>query len=345
MVHCHNLHGFGLTSHFDLGWLPELSLRKPVVLTLHDAWLLAGHCAHSLGCERWKTGCGDCPDLAIYPGVRRDHTAANWRRKQAVFLNSRFFLAAPCRWLLSKVEGSMLKPAIIESKVIPHGVDLNTFKPRNRQQLRRVLGLPNDAMIVLFVAQFGSANPFRDFGTLESALARLADRPMHARPLLLCIGGDSASRIHRAIDQRNLPFVRDQRTLADYYGVADVYVHPAREDTFPSTILEAMACGLPTVATNVGGIPEQVVDYRVAAKETATGILFERGNAEELAARLSMILENERLRSMLGSNAAARCREHFSLQLCLTRYESFFSEILDDRERSGQSRGECRQPS
>ena len=58
IVHCHNLHG----EYFDLHALEWLSARVPVVITMHDAWLLSGHCVHSLGCGRWETGCGKCPD-------------------------------------------------------------------------------------------------------------------------------------------------------------------------------------------------------------------------------------------------------------------------------------------
>src|SRR5262245_59012697 len=85
ILHCHNLHG----SYFDLRALPWLSQQVPVVLTLHDAWLLSGHCAHSFDCQRWQTGCGQCPDLAIPPAIRRDATAYNWRRKRDVYTKSR----------------------------------------------------------------------------------------------------------------------------------------------------------------------------------------------------------------------------------------------------------------
>jgi hypothetical protein len=54
------------------------------MLTLHDAWLLSGHCAHSFDCQRWKTGCGECPDLDVYPASPRDATACNWRRKREI---------------------------------------------------------------------------------------------------------------------------------------------------------------------------------------------------------------------------------------------------------------------
>lgn len=81
VVHCHNLH----TAYFDLRTLSALSRRVPVILTVHDEWLLTGHCAYTLECDRWKTGCGMCPDLQIYPAISRDATAYNWRRREKYF--------------------------------------------------------------------------------------------------------------------------------------------------------------------------------------------------------------------------------------------------------------------
>src|SRR5262245_46854280 len=78
VIHGHNLHG----AYFDLRALPWLSHRVPIVLTLHDAWLLSGHCAHSLDCDRWLIGCGHCPDLTLDPPVRRDAYAHKFRRSR-----------------------------------------------------------------------------------------------------------------------------------------------------------------------------------------------------------------------------------------------------------------------
>src|SRR5215470_18039874 len=97
LVQCYNLHG----GYFDLPALQWLCQRRPVVLDLYDAWLLSGHCAHSFSCDRWKLGCGQCPDLTIYPPIHRDATAFNWRRKQQIFARSRLFVSTPCQWLMN----------------------------------------------------------------------------------------------------------------------------------------------------------------------------------------------------------------------------------------------------
>jgi hypothetical protein len=112
IVHCYNLHG----GYFDLRILPALSRRQPVILDLRDAWLLSGHCAHSLGCDRWRSGCGDCPDLGLYPSLPRDGTAFNWRRKQQIFSNSDVFVVTPSQWMLQKVRESMLAPNVRDAR-------------------------------------------------------------------------------------------------------------------------------------------------------------------------------------------------------------------------------------
>ena len=77
IVHCFNLHG----DYFDLRALSWMSTKAPVVVDLRDAWLLSGHCAHSFDCDRWKIGCGKCPDLNLYPALSRDGRSSRRLRR------------------------------------------------------------------------------------------------------------------------------------------------------------------------------------------------------------------------------------------------------------------------
>ncbi len=133
LVHGHNLHG----GYFDLRTLATLSRKVPVALTLHDEWLLTGHCAYTLGCDRWRTGCGSCPDLTIYPAIRRDATAANWAAKRRIYADSRLAISAPSRWLLDRASASSLAEGATSMRVIPNGVDTSRFKPGDRMPPER----------------------------------------------------------------------------------------------------------------------------------------------------------------------------------------------------------------
>jgi len=314
ILHCHNLHG----GYFDLRALPSLSHQVPTVLTLHDAWLLSGHCAHSFDCDRWKTGCGNCPDLSIYPGIRRDATAYNWRRKAEIYRKSRLYVVTPCQWLMDKVDQSMLKPGIVASRVIPNGVNLEVFHPEERDSARRELGLSVDATILLFAANGIRKNIWKDYQTLRSALAEIAKDGSNV--LCVALGETAPSEWIDGIEIRFIPYQKDPGQVALYYQAADLYLHPARADTFPTTVLEALACGTPVVASAVGGIPEQVIDDR-------TGFLVPVGDARALAGRVLALLVDEGLRLRMGQTAAEDAARRFGMERMVGEYLAFYDEI------------------
>jgi glycosyltransferase involved in cell wall biosynthesis len=333
IVHCHNLHD----AYFDLRTLPWLSRQVPVVLTLHDAWLLSGHCAHSFDCARWKIGCGHCPDLSIYPAVRRDATAHNWRRKRRIYARSRLYVASPSRWLMKKVEESMLAPGVVEGRVIPNGVDVSVFHPADRQAARAVLQLPPEVTVLLFIAHRFQRTPWKDYPTLQAAVARVAGRVPSQKILFVALGEEApAARIGDA-EVRLVPFEKDPERVARYYQAADVYVHAARAEAWGLTITEALACGIPVVATAVGGIPEQVTSLRDVPRQTggppngldrATGVLVPPGDIEAMAEAVATLLENAALRRRLGENASRDAVVRFGLDEQITRYLAWYAELL-----------------
>jgi len=320
VVHLHNLHG----GYFDLRYLPELSHSVPTVVTLHDAWLLAGHCAHSLDCERWRTGCGGCPYLNLPMRVRRDRTAINWRIKQAIYRRSRLYIATPSRWLMDKVEQSMLTEGIVEARVIPNGVDTAVFCPGDRLAARRALGLPIDADILLFTGHGIQTNPWKDMPTILAAIERLnTRRATNERPLIfLALGQQMPQRPLGQVCLRGLPYTDDATTVAQHYRAADVYVHAARADTFPMAVLEAMACGTPVIATAVGGIPEQVEDGH-------TGLLVPLGDDAALADAIDHLLNDAELRAELERAGAERVRRHYDLRRTIDTYFQWYETLFE----------------
>jgi glycosyltransferase involved in cell wall biosynthesis len=326
LLHLHNLHSPG--GFFDLRQLPALSAQIPTVITLHDAWLLAGHCAHSLACDRWRTGCGQCPDLAIYPPIPRDATAANYQRKRRILAQSRLHVITPSRCLMDKVKDSILQPAVASAHVIPNGVDLTIFHPADRARARDTLNLSQDATILLFAANGIRSNPFKDYKLLRAALGRVAANWQGARLLVLALGESGPDEhLAESVTIRHLPFTPDEREVARHYQAADLYLHPARADTFPTTVVEALACGLPVVATAVGGIPEQIT-------ESQTGHLTPPGDAAAFAdAILALLRSPDRLRHMAAS-ALAAARQRFDLQAQVDAYLTLYKEVLVATPRS-----------
>lgn len=316
ILHLHNLHG----GYFDPRAIENLSTQVPVVLTLHDAWLLSGNCAHSFGCERWKIGCGQCPDITLYPGLKVDSTALNWQRKKSIFENSRIYIATPSQWLMNKVYDSILAPAIAEAKVIPNGVDTSIFHPANKQEVRKALGLPLNEPIILFVANSVKSNIFKDYESLEKAMDMIGIN--HSSPVhFIALGEGGPAETKGVVTVHHVPRMTDAALIAKYYQAADMYVHATKADTFPTTILEAMASGLPVVASDVGGIPEQV-------DSGITGLLVPMGSPQAFAEAIALLLSRPQLRQTMGEAGLEKVRRIYTLEMQIDNYLNWYQKIL-----------------
>ncbi len=331
-MHLHNLHG----TYFDLRALPPLSRELPVVVTLHDMWLLTGHCAHAVGCPLWQTGCAVCP---CPPRRHRAGPAAvsrNWRRKKEILQRCRLSVITPSQWLMDRVAESYLGPAVREGRVIPNGVDVAIFHPGERGRARAQLELPAHAWILLFSAHEARRNPWKDYECVRRAAAALAERATPRQTILLVLGDDGGPAQEGLLAVRHIPYVADDRVVADYYRAADLYLHAAHADTFPTTILESLACGTPVVATAVGGIPEQVKSLSLpipgalgrGAREDATGVLTRPGDFQAMAEAGLYLLQEEELRGQISRNARREATRCFTSERQAQEYLRFYETVL-----------------
>lgn len=317
LIHAHNLHG----GYFDLSSIAELSNQIPIVLTLHDEWTFTGHCSYTLGCDRWEIGCGNCPHLDIYPAIRRDGSAYNWQRKREIYSRSKLYLSASSRWLLDRALRSMMKHAVVESRVITYGIDLKVFKPGDKHTAREELGLPQEAQILLFIANKTYSNPFKDYATMEDATRRIAAGSANRETVFISLGEErKEQRIGSAV-LRYVGFLSDPEKVARFYQASDLYLHAAKSEAFGLVMVEAQACGVPVVATAVGGIPEVVEDGH-------TGFLVHQGDSEAMAARALQLLNDEPLRKRMSEQAINTARRRFCLERHVDDYLNWYQEIL-----------------
>jgi glycosyltransferase involved in cell wall biosynthesis len=233
---------------------------------------------------------------------------------------------------MDRVEHSILAEACVDRKVIPYGIDLDVFKPTDKRAARSRLGLPQDRPVLLFAAVGLTSNPWKDYDSLIAALHILGQRELAVE--VIALGEEGTTERHGAATIRFVPYERSADTVAAYYQAADLYVHPARVDTFPNVVLEALACGTPVVATAVGGIPEQVRGLSVGigarndlnrfAPDEATGVLCELGNVAQLAQAIERVVTSTSQLAQMGSNAARDARQRFALTQMVNRYASWF---------------------
>lgn len=316
IIHCHAL----CWGYFDLRLLPKLNKQIPIVITHHDAWLISGSCLHSFDCTRWKTGCGQCPNLPHKNLLHQDGTAKNWNKKYEIFKKCHLYVVTPCQWLMDMVNQSMMKEGIIASKVIPNGVDLNFFFPSSQKNARIKLSLPLDKKILLFVGANMRNSLWKDYKTLLSTIEEISSFGM--KVICLVLGEKSPSIYLNETEIRFIPYTSDPQKVASYYNAADIYVHPARVDTFPTVILEALACGTPVVASAVGGIPEQIIEGK-------TGFLVPSGNSPLMARKIMYLLENSEDMQQMGHHAADDAANRFGLERMVKEYIQVYDEILN----------------
>jgi glycosyltransferase involved in cell wall biosynthesis len=147
VLQLHNLH----SGFFNYLALPKLTQHKPAVWTLHDMWALTGHCSYSYECDRWKSGCGQCPHPETYPAIKVDNTHLEWKLKSWVYGQSNLAIVAPSSWLVKQAQQSILNRFAIHH--IPHGIDTSLYQPLDPQKCRHLLGIPTDKRhVLLFVA-------------------------------------------------------------------------------------------------------------------------------------------------------------------------------------------------
>lgn len=265
IIHLHNLHGYYINIEILFEYLAKVN--KPVVWTLHDCWAFTGHCAYFdfVGCDRWRTGCFNCPQKGTYPkSIGIDNSRENYQMKKTLFQSiEKMVIVTPSNWLAGLVKQSFLSKYPV--KVIPNGIDLSIFKP-TKSNFREKYRL-QDKIIILGVANIWEKRKgLDDFITLANEIDE---------KYKIVLVGLNSEQI-KEIPQNLIGLERTESVeeLVEIYSAADVFLNPTYEDNFPTTNLEALACGTPVITYDTGGSPESLDDN--------CGIVVEKNNFVQL---------------------------------------------------------------
>jgi glycosyltransferase involved in cell wall biosynthesis len=311
------------------GFLPMRTLAKinlPMVWTLHDMWSFTGGCHYSGDCNHFQDACGSCPQL----GSRtvNDLSARNLRAKRHAFERKKVQIVSPSNWLAEAARKSSLFRQF-DISVIPYGIDPKAFRPIDRRTARDVLGLPQDARIALFGAVNATRDDRKGFSLLCSAIGELARDGARADNMQLVVFGSSEPRDppELGIPVRFLGKLSDDASLACLYSSADVLVLPSRQENLANAVIEAMACGTPAVAFDIGGNSDLVEHMK-------TGYLVKPFDTSDLAAGISWLLgDRDRLKAI--SEAVRReCERKYDLDVVCAQYEDVYRKAVAACERS-----------
>lgn len=314
VLNFHNLH----SDYFNYLSIPRLTRDKPAVLTLHDMWSFTGHCAYSFNCDRWKSGCGNCPSLESCPSTGRDNTRIEWKLKRWSYNRSNLTIVSPSKWLANLVTESLLSNFPVYH--IPNGVDTDTYQPLEPEMCRSALGIPIKKRVILFMAH-GLKDLRKGADLLTSALQKLPNS-MKSDILLVIIGeGGSTLSSLPDIQTMSLGYIGGDRFKAIAYSAADIFICPTRADNLPVVLQESMACGTPMVSFDVGGVPELV-------RPNLTGLLAKAEDANDFSAKIVQLLCDRQMRERMSHICRETALEEYSINLQAKRYVSVYGKIL-----------------
>ncbi len=311
----------------NLHWINEAFLQvenlakldKPLVWTLHDMWAFTGGCHYTQGCNKYEDFCGSCPQLSSTRNW--DLSRWVWHRKSQSWSKINFTIVALSSWLAKCARSSNLfQNQRIE--LIPNGIDTQKYKPTSRDVARKLLNLPLDKKLILFGSLHATSDKRKGFYLLQPALQQLSQSRWNDKLELAIFGSSKPSNPPElGFPTHYLGQFNDDLSLALVYCAADVFVLPSAEDNLPNTVMEALACGIPCVAFNIGGMPDLI-------EHQQNGYLAQPYHIEDLAQGIAWILENQERYQKISHRAREKVEHEFTLAIQARRYSALFEDII-----------------
>lgn len=316
VIHLHWVNQ-GMLSLKDIRKIIE---KKPVVWTMHDIWPATAICHLTLDCEAFKSACHHCKYLPG-GGSKNDLSARIWKRKEQMLSGKRITFVACSKWL----EGEARQSALLKGQrvtCIPNPIDPQFRCYGDKRQARQHLQLPQDKKLVLFVSQ-RVTNENKGMSYLIDACHLLAEQhpEMRQTTAVVVLGGQGdAFKDRLDFPVYSLGYVNNTDRIIDIYNAADVFVLPSLSDNLPNTIMEAMACGVPCVGFQVGGIPE-MIDHQ------ENGYVAAFRQADDLARGIRYVLNDADYQS-LSKNCVKKVATHYSQQSVANKYNKVYNEAI-----------------
>lgn len=271
VIHLHNIHGYYINVKILFDYLKTCG--KKIIWTLHDCWSFTGHCTYFeyINCNKWKGGCKSCRQKSEYPArIGPDFSKRNYRIKKKIFTQiPNMILVTPSDWLKKLVGQSFMKEYRVQ--VIHNGVDTTVFKPRINDIHEKYHC--HNKKIVLGVAAIWDRR--KGLSTFIELAKYLSDA---YQIILIGLSKDQIKQLPSNII--GIEKTDSVKELTEFYTAANVFVNPTLEDNYPTTNLEAIACGTPVITYKTGGSIESAKMY---------GKVVEKGNIEEIIEAIKTI--------------------------------------------------------
>ena len=261
IIHLHNIHGYFINYKVLFTFLKEF--KGAVMWTLHDCWAFTGHCTHfePHACEQWKTQCQKCPAIKDYPKSHLlDNSRLNFKKKKKTFNQvDQLHMVPVSVWLGNHLSKSFLSKK--NTTVIKNGINLDLFKQRKESN-----SFPHKKIILGVASVWDKNKGLYDFIKMQALL--------EANEQIVLVGLNDKQIQSLPKGMIGISRTSNLNELIDLYNSADCYMNLTHADSYPTTIMEAMACGTPVITYNTGGCAEMV-------EESGVGAVIEKKNYTE----------------------------------------------------------------
>lgn len=307
VIHLHNIHGYYINYKILFDYLAKRTI--PIIWTLHDCWAFTGHCGYFdfSGCKKWKTGCYACACRKEYPASYViDRCKKNYKDKKACFTSVKnMTIVAVSDWLGGLVKESFLKDYPVE--VIHNGIDLNVFKPMETSNIKKKYHLEDKMVLLGCASVWGRRKGLQDFIELS--------KQIDEKTVIILVGLNDEQLKELPNNIIGIKRTENQRQLAELYSCADVFFNPTYEDNFPTTNLEALACGTPVVTYNTGGSIEAVDDK--------TGFIVDKGDIKRSLEAFKEIKRQNNYKDLCRQ----RAEKFYDKDFCFERYVGIYEKM------------------
>ena len=297
-----------------------LESNKPVVWTMHDLWPASSICHYARNCRNYEKQCGNCP-LLPGNGSSNDLSARIWRKKRKILERNSILFVTCSRWLADKAKKSGL---LSGQKVIsiPNPIDSRAFTKENREEARLYAGLPEGKKLILFVSQ-RVTDKRKGMDYFITAINKMVEaHPEMKDNCGIAILGGKAEELADKLPLPSYPlgYVSEEKKIASIYNSVDLFVLPSLEDNLPNTIMEAMACGVPCVGFNTGGIPEMIDHLK-------NGYVAEYKSSDDLARGIHWVL-SEADHQSLSNEAMKKVNQCYSQYAVAMKYIEAYNQAM-----------------
>jgi glycosyltransferase involved in cell wall biosynthesis len=312
VISLHNIHG----GYFSISLLSELSRIAPLFWTLHDMWAFTASAAHTYGDESWKSLKAGKDEYKFYPPLGIN--TGNWllKKKQKIYNNSEFSVITPSKWL----HDLAVQSPLLKNKKIVHinnGIDLNIFKPHDRNLTRKELNIPLDAKVLVFGAEYASGTVYKGGEDLIRILHQINQSGEKFHLLIIGKGDLSSFNNFSNLKLHQTGYLNSEELMSKYLAAADLMIYPTKADNLPNALVEAIGCGTPAVTYDIGGCGEIILN-------DFNGFVIEPFNTDKFASAVINIFSSPDLLINFKNNSLSHSKKYFNLNSMAEDYYRLF---------------------